>query len=140
MSDKTGIIIIMKKTQEAVYQPPKTVDINGQQAILLVADLNEGQQLSVITTSLLERLVKLLPKAGVKSIVTEFADKLFNYAGSAGVKGKDLKIEEFVVMLQEELDFHKSVNMINGFFMMDLDKEPVKPETVGPWKVEEENY
>lgn len=100
-------------------QEIKTIDIDGVEASVLVADLNEGQKLSVITNSLLQRLTKLLPKAKTREVISEFVDKLRDYNNS------EPKIEGFVQMLQEELDFHKSVNMINEFFVGET-KESVK--------------
>lgn len=101
----------------------KTVDVNGQQANLLVADLNDGQKLSVITNSLLERLVKLLPKADIHEIIGEFTKKLDDRNTAEYPK---VTIEEFTEMLTEELDFHKSVNLINEFFIKENEPELVQ--------------
>lgn len=111
-ADKTVLSLIMSTF--------KTVDVNGQQANLLVADLNDGQKLSVITNSLLQRLVKLLPKASPRSIIQDFAEELMKYADDG-----ECDIEGFVSALQNELDFHKSVNLINEFFINERKPDPI---------------
>lgn len=103
----------------------QTVDVNGKPATLLVADLNDGQKLSVITNSLLQRLVKLLPKADVKQIMLDFAKKVEDHA-NYDLEHDKLELIQFTDMLTEELDFHKSVNLINEFFIKENEPESVQ--------------
>lgn len=100
----------MEKTNQGFAAT--TVMVNGQSANLFVADLNEGQILSVVSTSLLQRLTNLLPLTDVATIIHEFCEKLMELETS-----NTRSVEAFVIMLQEELDFHKSINLINKFFI-----------------------
>jgi predicted ATPase with chaperone activity len=80
------------------------IDIgNGKQAISLVPEI-EGE-LAIVHLATIKRLAAMLPKANIDEIKCIFSEQIL-YAKT---------IEEFVSILETELAFHKSVNLITTY-------------------------
>ena len=93
----------------------------GKTATLLVADLQNGQKLSIISDSLLKRLVNLLPNTDFDNIKNSLITTISNTGD----------VEHLCEVLTKELDFHKSVNLINTFFIdQNTVKEPTLPKVI----------
>jgi hypothetical protein len=115
---------------------PTTITLeDGRNANVFVADLNEGQELAIVTLPLLQRLAALLPKSSVPNLVRNFADNLREYS-----RYDNCNLKDYVDMLQNELDFHKSVNMIKSFVLSTEERlEEPTPTAEGPKTVEKIN-
>lgn len=110
----------MQKTESVEATTPKTVDVNGQQALLLAANLNADSKLAVIHLSVLERLIGLLSTETVRQMKNRICDKVM----AAGTH------EEVVGVMRDELEFQLSVNMITTY--IDGSKpQPVHDDTHG---------
>ena len=107
---------------------PKNADVqrvqlpNGKQAPLLVADLMEGIEMAVISQNVLAKLIALLPTANLSGIVQEFALKIEEFDHKA--RRGNVTIEDFAMLLREELEFHESINLIKDFI---LEKDAAEP-------------
>lgn len=95
---------------------------NGKQAPLLVADLMEGIEMAIVSQNVLAKLIALLPTANLSGIVQEFALKIEQFRHEVR-KGKGT-IEDFAMLLREELEFHESINLIKNFI---LEKDAAEP-------------
>lgn len=93
-----------------------TIHMNdGRQAYNFVPDLNDGQELAVVTKDVLEYLVRLLPRVNIGEIIHTFSEK-------AG----DVKtIEQWCNLLKSELGFHSSVNMLQQH-LLERKPEPAR--------------
>jgi hypothetical protein len=89
---------------------------DGRQAALLVPDLNEGQSLSVVSTDVLEKLIKLLGRS-------KFEDQKFLFCENLS---RAKNINEYTVLLTEELNFHRSVNIIESFLLSNITEEAMR--------------
>lgn len=85
---------------------------DGRQAFNFVPELNADQQLAVVDVDVLKYLVELLPKADIAKIMQAFHEKT----------EKVETIEQWCALLQNELNFHASVNMLQQHLL------PAKPE------------
>lgn len=97
------------------------VEINGKKAQVLVADLNGDQKLAVVDQSVLQRLVDMLPRTNLTHLKEELCSDIMG--------AKDIK--EICDIMVEELQFHKSVNLIETFFLprdhVNFDDDKVNP-------------
>ena len=98
-----------KDTEES-----KFVDVDGQQVLVLTPDYQRPS--AIVDLAVIKRLASYLPKANVREIIDTFKSNLENA----------YNIEAYVQMLEEELAFHKSVNLINE---VDISKDEVKPSS-----------
>ncbi len=78
---------------------------DDRQAVNFVPDLNDQQQLAVVDMDVLKYLVGLLPQADISKIMHTFFEK------SQG-KPEIRTIEQWCELLQSELNFHRSVNLL----------------------------
>lgn len=87
---------------------------DSREANFLVPEIFENQSLSVVSTDVLEKLLRLLPNTAFDEIKSRLIGKI----GSSNDLGDLCKV------LQNELNFHKSVNLIESFFLLknDIDK------------------
>lgn len=85
---------------------------NGKEAFNFVPELNTDQQLAVVDVDVLKYLVAFLPKADIAQIMQVFHEKT-----------EDVKdVKQWCALLQSELNFHASVNMLQQHLL------PSKPE------------
>lgn len=101
----------MTTTPEFVNLP------SGKRAQMLVASTTNKQPLCIIPTPILEWLIQWAPKALMSDILESFSEK--------AVMVKDVK--EWVELLQEELDFHASINMLTEYFATEAREEKHSP-------------
>lgn len=104
MTTRQGSQATAQKANIVTVQLP-----DGQEAPLLVANLNKDIKMAVVSQNVLKFLTSLLPTADVPAIVASFIDKLRDAKYSC-------TMEEYVAMLREELEFHESVNLIKEFY------------------------
>lgn len=83
---------------------------NGKTATLLVPEANQDQELSVVDTEVLRYLISNLPKSP-KSQVDQIKKHII-----IGVQ-ESKNLYELCDLLQKEVNFYKSVNMIESFFL-----------------------
>lgn len=114
----------MKQVQEAVNQHVMVALPNGDEAPVLVADLNKDIEMVIISKNVLKYLTKLLPKASIRDII-------MNHVGNCNaLKYKEgSTIEEFVDVLREELEFHESINIIKEYM---AEPKPIVDEAPEP--------
>ena len=79
----------------------KFVDVDGQQVLVLTPDYE--RPLAIVDLAVIKRLASYLPKANLYDIRMAFISELQNVDS----------ISEYVKVIEEELAFHKSVNLIN---------------------------
>jgi len=79
----------------------KFVDVVGQQVLVLTPDYE--RPLAIVDLAVIKRLASYLPKANLYDIRMAFISELQNVDS----------ISEYVKVIEEELAFHKSVNLIN---------------------------
>lgn len=101
--------------QENKTQPEVTRLPNGTEATLLLANLQEGEKLSIVSTEVLKGILSYLPKTTLLETVLKMQEKL-NYCKDMG---------EYLHTLHSELCFHKSVNVMQEFLFK---KESVTPD------------
>ena len=82
-------------------QEVKFVEVKGEQVMDLTPDYE--RPLALVDLDVLKRLTKLLPTANIYDIKHDMMSKLSDVQS----------IEEYVVILSEELAFHTTVNLIN---------------------------
>lgn len=92
------------------------VQIKGKDVMVLVPEI-EGD-LALVHFSVLARLAKLLPKANMREIIKNFRNKLYETETS-----EVITLDAYVAVLEAELAFHKSVNLITR-----VDKGELKPK------------
>ncbi len=103
----------MIKEKQAVSQQFKTVEVNNKQIPVLVGDLNENIKLVVITDNVLKKLVQLLPSVSPNQIIENLISNLGDIVRLD--LPKDITFKTYIETLQNELEFHKSVNLINSY-------------------------
>ena len=86
----------------------KFVDVDGQQVLVLTPDYE--RPLAIVDLAVIKRLASYLPKANLYDIRMAFISELQNVDS----------ISEYVKVIEEELAFHKSVNLINEVDMNTL--------------------
>lgn len=92
--------------QEAVNQQTVTLP-NGQEAPILVANLNEGIKMVIISENVLKYLTKLLPEANMWDICAVHI---------TNVKAMNPPtMEKFTKLLRDELEFHESINLVKEY-------------------------
>lgn len=99
----------------------KTATVDGKEIPMLCADLNQAQELAIVSKRVLKALTALLPKAPFYEVRSEFMEKVRNTDN----------IEEFTNLLTDELDFHLSVNVVKEYFR-DAIPEPVAVAVAAP--------
>lgn len=82
---------------------PTTIEVNGKRAIVLVPELVE--HLAIVDLNVIKRLAALLPQASLSSIKEEMKMRITAAR----------TMEDYVAVLQDELSFHQSVNMIREY-------------------------
>jgi hypothetical protein len=99
---------------------------NGEKAVNLSPDLNSDRTKAIVDLDVIKRLAALLPKANVGIIMRTFASEIetASYANPT--------MEMFTNMLQEELAFHTSVNLIKEY-----DSNTISAKDVPSYKVED---
>ena len=117
MSDKTGIILIMNKTKEAVNQQEQdnnlsvqAVKIGKNIAAFLIPDYNEGQKLVVIDEGVLKYLKSLLPTASTFDIINNFISSMKD------ILDDPYTLEAAVAEAKHFVAFHESVNLMKRYF------------------------
>lgn len=85
---------------------PILVEVKGKQVVMLVPEIDG--QLAIVHLSVIQRLANMLKKASVPVIIEQFCELLM--AGREGAK-----LEEYVKALEDELAFHKTVNMLSEY-------------------------
>lgn len=115
----------MDKTTNAADKAAKpdfnTVELaDGRKATMLAPDLNDKQKLCVISESLLSRMKDLLPRVDFSYIKREFIETVMTTR----------KLEDFVSVIADELDFHNSVRKVTQFFEKEKMTVAEKPEVV----------
>lgn len=80
-----------------------------QNPVILIPDTNGLIEPVIIDKKVLMFLTSLLAKTDVEGIAKLFADRL-------QICARAISMEEYITMLQEELAFHMSVNMIQHYF------------------------
>jgi len=118
-----------KNAQEAVNQHEMVALPNGKEAPVLVANLNEGIDLVIVSKNVLSYLTKLLPKASVRDIIMSHVGNCNSLKYKEGAT-----IEEFVEILRAELEFHESINIIKEYV------SDVKPNKPTPEPTVDENW
>lgn len=118
-----------KNAQEAVNQHEMVALPNGKEAPVLVANLNEGIDLVIVSKNVLSYLTKLLPKASVRDIIMSHVGNCNSLKYKEGAT-----IEEFVDILRAELEFHESINIIKEYV------SDVKPNKPTPKPTVDENW
>lgn len=89
--------------QQFVVSLDKTAEV-------LIPDTNGTIEPVIIDRRVLLFLIKLLPKASMRDIVDKFAEAL-------AINSQDMTMEDYIDALQEELNFHLSVNMIKEYVL-----------------------
>lgn len=103
----------MEKKTEMVQLP------NGQNAPILVANLNEAIKMVIISEKMLKHLVKLLPEASISDIVAEHVNNVNNMHPAT--------MEKFTDILRDELEFHESINLVKEFVLREpAPKQPAR--------------
>ena len=123
-----------KNAQEAVNQHEMVALPNGKEAPVLVANLNEGIDLVIVSKNVLSYLTKLLPKASVRDIIMSHVGNCNSLKYKEGAT-----IEEFVEILRAELEFHESINIIKEY-VGDVKPAYVKPNKPTPEPTVDENW
>lgn len=95
-----------------------TVMVNGQEVPVLTADLNSNQKLAIVSQNVLKALTKLLPKARFPEIKASFIEEV----------EKTAFMEEYVEVLQAELEFQMSVNILKEYFPERTTPTPVSKD------------
>ncbi len=94
----------------------KKIELPGRgYASFLVPELSENQELSVVGTDVLKKILQYLPKDTLSKVKRDFV---------CAVEGT-LNIEDYLLIIKNELSFHSSVNMIESFFL-DQDSKQVR--------------
>lgn len=91
--------------------------VDGRGALNFAPNLNEGQELAVVDVEVLKYLVGLLPQAKISVIINEFSIKA----------GEVKNVQGWCELLQSELSFHMSVNMLQQHLL--TKPEPAVRET-----------
>ncbi len=88
----------------------KKIELPGRgYASFLVPELNENEELSVVSTEVLKKIISFLPREHF----LETKNDLIHFIRSCN------NMEEYCKLLQDELSFHSSINLIESFFKDD---------------------
>jgi len=89
---------------------PPTIEFvnlpNGKRAEMLVPNTTNKQLLCILPKPILEWLIQWTPKALMTDVIESFSSR----AAECDT------IQKWVELLQEELDFHASINMLQQYF------------------------
>jgi hypothetical protein len=94
------------KASDKNMEGVSTVNVAGIDIPVLCADLNSGLNKVIISESVLDFLIGLLPSARLHDIKEKFIEEVRSTSD----------IIEFTGVLQTELEFHQSVNMIRKYY------------------------
>lgn len=94
------------KNVKPILDPAIVMLDNGQKAELFIPDFRSNQELSIVPKRVMAHLVARLPKADMTTIIENFSVK----AGDCS------SLQDWLELLEEELEFHSSVNMLHKHF------------------------
>lgn len=96
-------------------QKPKLqkINLNGKEVEALNLTPQSDNGLAIVDFTVLRRLTDLLPKANLFDIKQAFIDKI----------REKTTLNEFVLLLEEEMAFHKTVNLITLVYNGEQDIE-----------------
>jgi len=104
----------MKTEAKTNVQVP-IVQVNGKEVLDFTPQ--STSQAAIVPLSVIQRLAKLLGTANIREIKEEMRDKL-SYGHPADIN----TMEEYVSVLQEEINFHTTVNLL-AMYEPQLEKE-----------------
>jgi len=87
-----------------------TVNVNGKDVLDFTPQ--SASQSAIVPLSVIQRLAALLGTSSLESIKRQLRDKL-NYNNNEGVAIDT--IEKYVQLLQDEVDFHTTVNLLTMY-------------------------
>lgn len=83
-----------------------TVQVNGKEVLDFTPQYDS--QSAIVSLSVIQRLAGLLPITPIHKIVEDMRDKLY-------ILPDNHTIEDYLKLLQDELDFHTTINLLTMY-------------------------